>query len=230
MNIKQMPESDRPREKLLNHGPETLTDAELISLILSYGGKGLSALEIAQKLIGESGSVKNLLRQSVQNLVKNRFLGIVKAARICAVREIVNRYKNDAYSKIKISKPADAYNILKSDIYGKEKEHLFLITLNSRNLIIRKELLSVGTVNETLMHPREIIKSAVAVNAVSIILAHNHPSGEPYPSDEDIAITKTVFNACKTVGIKMIDHLIVCDSSFTSMRSQNLLEGGDNNC
>ena len=229
MKISSLPEEDRPREKLLTSGSGTVSDAELIALILSSGGKGQSVLELSQTLIKEAGTLTELLNLPLQKLTGYKNLGKVKAVKLAAVRELAARYNSKSKEIVRISAPGDAYEYIKSSLSGKETEHLYLITLNARNTVINKSLISIGTVNETLIHPREIIKAAVMNNAVSIILVHNHPSGEPYPSSEDIKVTKRLEDACKIVGIGFTDHLIVCDSSFSSMRAQNLLGGGEKN-
>ncbi|GIW69489.1 MAG: UPF0758 protein [Patescibacteria group bacterium] len=227
MKMSLLPEEDRPIEKLLNKGADILSDAELTAIILSSGGKGSSVLELSQKIIRESGSLYTLLNTPVQKLIRNKYLGKVKAARLSAIKELINRYNNPPRQSVKVSGPNDAYEYVKPNFFGKETEHLYLISLNSRNITIKKSLVSAGTINETLIHPREIIRTAIMDNAVSIILAHNHPSGEPNPSTEDVKITKRVQEACQIVGINLIDHLIVCDKSFSSMRAQNLLKGGE---
>lgn len=227
MKISSLPEEDRPREKLLNTGAGAISDAELIALVLSSGGKGQSVLELSQALIKEVGTLTELLNLPLQKLTCHKNLGKVKAVKLAAVRELAVRYNNTGRQIVRISAPDDAYGYIKSSLSGKETEHLYLINLNARNTVINKSLISIGTVNETLIHPREIIKVAVMNNAVSIILAHNHPSGEPYPSAEDIKVTRRLENACKIVGIGFTDHLIVCNSSFSSMRAQNLLGGGE---
>ncbi|KKS07320.1 hypothetical protein A3K01_00410 [candidate division WWE3 bacterium RIFOXYD1_FULL_43_17] len=229
MKISSLPEEDRPREKLLTSGSGTVSDAELIALILSSGGKGQSVLELSQTLIKEAGTLTELLNLPLQKLTGYKNLGKVKAVKLAAVRELAARYNSKSKEIVRISAPGDAYEYIKASLSGKETEHLYLITLNARNTVINKSLISIGTVNETLIHPREIIKAAVMNNAVSIILVHNHPSGEPYPSSEDIKVTKRLEDACKIVGIGFTDHLIVCDSSFSSMRAQNLLGGGEKN-
>lgn len=229
MNILSLPEDDRPREKLLSSGPGTMSDAELIAIILSSGGKGQSVLELSQSLIKEAGTLTELLNFPIQKLIEHKNLGEAKVVKLAAVKEMAARYNNKSKDIVRISAPGDAYDYIKSSLSGKETEHLYLITLNARNTVINKNLISVGTVNETLIHPREIIKVAVMNNAVSIILVHNHPSGEPYPSSEDIKVTQRLESACKIVGIGFTDHLIVCDSSFSSMRAQNLLGGGEKN-
>ncbi|AHB39983.1 TPA: JAB domain-containing protein [candidate division WWE3 bacterium] len=229
MNILSLPREDRPREKLLNSGADTMSDAELIALILSSGGKGQSVLELSQSLIKEAGKLTELLNSPIQKLVKHKNLGEAKAIKLAAVKELARRYNNKNRAIIRISTPGDAYDYIKPSLLGKETEHLYLITLNARNTVINRSLISVGTVNETLIHPREIIKVAVTNNAVSIILVHNHPSGEPYPSAEDIKVTQRLENACRIVGVGFTDHLIVCDNSYSSMRAQNLLGGGEKN-
>ncbi len=227
MKISQLPEEDRPREKLIAKGAEALSDAELIAIILSSGGKDSSALELSQKMIKEAGSLSDLLNLPIQKLMRNKYLGKVKAVRLSAAKELINRYNIPQKGGVKISGPNEAFEYIKPSFFGKETEHLYLISLNSRNTPIKKSLVSSGTVNETLIHPREIIRTAVMDNAVSIILAHNHPSGEPNPSIEDLEITHRIQEACRIVGITLVDHLIVCDNSFSSMRAQNLLKGGE---
>ena len=227
MKISSLPVEDRPREKFFNKGPETLSDAELIALILSSGGKGQSVVELSQALVKEAGTLAELLNRPIQKLVNIKNLGPAKAFKIAAAKEIAIRFNNTVKNNIKITAPKDAYDFIKTSLTGKETEHLYLINLNARNAVINKSLISVGTVNETLIHPREVIKNAVSNNAVSIILAHNHPSGEPLPSSEDIKVTQRLQKACKLVGLGFTDHLIVCDNSYSSMRAQNLLGGGD---
>ncbi len=227
MKIKSMPREDRPREKLILKGVGNLSDTELLAVILSSGGRGQSVLEMAQALITDYGDLTQLLNCPFQKLLKIKNLKDAKAVKISALREIAIRYNATVKQPVKISAPKDAYDYIKTSLTGKETEHLYLINLNARNAVINKNLISVGTVNETLIHPREVIKTAVSSNAVSIILAHNHPSGEPLPSAEDIKVTQRVEKACKIVGLVFTDHLIVCDNSYSSMRAQNLLGGGD---
>lgn len=227
MKMSQLPEDDRPREKLINKGADMLSDAELVAIILSSGGKDSSVLELSQKMIKEAGGLSDLLNLPMQKLMDNKYLGKVKATRLAATKELINRYNNPQRGGMKISGPNEAYEYIKPSFFGKETEHLYLISLSSRNTPIKKSLVSAGTVSETLIHPREVIRTAMMDNAVSIILAHNHPSGEPNPSIEDVRITKRVQEACQVVGIGLVDHLIVCDNSFSSMRAQNLLKGGE---
>lgn len=223
MKVKDLPISDRPREKLGIIGVENLTDTELISIILETGKKGKSVLEVSQELITEAGSLKELIRKSPTELSLIKGLGTAKTAKLAAVGELSKRLGIVNKKTKTIKGPSDIYDLLRFEVADKEIEALYLFSLNTRSNLISKDIVTIGTVNETIIHPREIIKIALKRNAVSIILAHNHPSGDPTPSSEDISVTKRIKDACIISGLNFVDHIVVTNTKFVSMRVTNLI-------
>jgi len=224
MKIKDLQKEEKPREKMVEKGSEVLTDVELLAIIIRSGGKDASATGLSRELILKFGNLKKVLSADIEQLKNFKNIDIAKATSIKAVEEISKRYltpfKEDA---IKIKSPKDVYDLIRKEVINKEEEYLFLICLDSRNRLISQEVISKGTINETLIHPREIFKKALNKNAYSIILVHNHPSNEPDPSDEDIKVTKRIFRAGIDMGIPLTDHLIVTSNDFMSMKAQNLI-------
>ncbi|MBW6442070.1 DNA repair protein RadC [Patescibacteria group bacterium] len=224
MKIKDLQNEEKPREKLIQMGPENLTDTELLAIILRSGGKETSATNLARQLLDKFEGLKALLSADIKELIEVKNIDIAKASSIKAVEEISKRYLYSPKQKeVFIKTPGDVYKLIRKDILNKDHELLFLITLDNRNKLISKDVISKGTINETLIHPREIFKKALAKNACSIILAHNHPSDNPDPSGEDIKVTRRIFKAGVEMGIPLTDHLIVSNDSFTSMKAQNLI-------
>ncbi len=224
MKIKDLQKEEKPREKLIDKGAENLTDVELLAIVLRSGGKDKSATNLARELLEKFDGLKPLLSADVKELTGFKYINTAKATTIKALEEISKRFfyqenKEEKYVKT----PKDVYDIVRKDILNKEQELLFLITLDSRNKLISKDIISKGTINETLIHPREIFKKALVKNAYSIILVHNHPSNKSEPSDEDIKVTRRIFKAGIDMGIPLTDHLVVTNSDFTSMKAQNLI-------
>jgi DNA repair protein RadC len=224
MKIKDLQNQEKPREKLVSRGAENLTDIELLAIIIRSGGKDKSAVSLARDLLIKFRDLKSLLSADIKELTSFKNIDLAKATSIKAVEELSKRYlyptdSTDRYVKT----PKDAYEIIKKDVFNKDQEYLFLLTLDVRNKLISKDLLSKGTINETLIHPREIFKKALAKNACSIILVHNHPSNNPDPSEEDIRVTRRIFKAGINIGIPLTDHLVVTNDNFVSMKAQNLI-------
>lgn len=219
LTIKDLNNFDKPREHLLVSGGSSLTDYELLAIILRSGGKDISAINLASQLLNQFQSLKNLLKADMEQLRKTKHIGLAKAASIKAIYEIAARsnFSESEYA-LYVKKPEDVYKILKRYIYEKDKEYLYLLSIDARNKVIATDLISIGTVNETFVHPREIYKQALFKNAVAIILAHNHPSDNPNPSKEDILVTERVAKVGISLGIPLLDHLVVCDSGFVSMK------------
>lgn len=214
---------DRPRERLLKHGISVLSDAELLSIILRSGSKGISVLDLANKLLREFGGIKGLLEADLEQLYAYKSIGVAKATSIKAIYEVCLRLNTDlGINELQIKNPADVYKVTKKDLYSKKREHLYLLSLDSRGNLISKDLISIGTVNETLVHPREIYSKALVKNSVSIILVHNHPSQDTKPSSEDILLTERIAESGEILGIPLLDHVIVCDSRYTSVKSLGL--------
>lgn len=226
IKMKNLQMQDRPREKLINMGSSYLSDSELLAVILRTGGKFKSANDLSKELISEFSSLKKLLIADFSQIKNILNIGNAKAASIKAVAEICKRYNSPTEEKhTLIQEPKDVFNIINKDIKQKEKEHLYILSLNSRSKLIKKNLITIGTLNETLIHPREIYKQALINKASSIILVHNHPSQDTQPSQSDIEVTQRIYHAGLILGIPLIDHVIATDNSFYSFKQNNLLNG-----
>lgn len=230
IRIKDLNKNDKPRERLEIHGANVLTDAELLALVLRSGGKHTSVLLLAQQILSTFDGFKGLLHTEIKELTNFKNIGYAKACSLKAACEIALRIRDNETQKPTetINSPETIYKLIRKDFYAKSKEMLCVISLNIRNKVIAKDIVSVGSLNETIVHPREIFKLAMSKNAAAIILVHNHPSGDPTPSLEDIKITQRIYKAGLDIGISLIDHLIVTDTSYKSLKSLGLLlKGGE---
>jgi DNA repair protein RadC len=223
--VKDLPLDDRPREKLLMRGAQSLTDAELVAIILRTGKKGASVLEIARDLIKSEGNLAGLASKSVDSLQKVDGIGSDKAATLAAVFEISRRIQSQSklYSNRKITSPKDVADIFIPLLRDEQKEKFIVVCLNSANKIIKHETISIGNLNSSIVHPREIFKVAIDCLSASVILIHNHPSGNLEPSNEGISITKKIIEAGKLMDIPVFDHLIVAGDGYTSFVEKRLI-------
>ena len=228
-NLHDLPADERPRERLLKYGVETLSLHELLALIFGRGTKGEPVMNISQKLMSKYGSLDSLSEASTEDLKTIKGVGLAKACQLRSCFEIARRLDN---SKIIFSHPDEArgpvspnyiYKSIRSKIIDYHKEHLLVVSLNNRNKIISVDTVSIGTLNSNLIHPRETFEVAIKHHAAQIILCHNHPSGEPIPSDDDIKITKNLISAGKILGISVIDHLIITCESYFSFKSEAVI-------
>lgn len=221
--IRDLDSRNKPRERLLEKGSEALSDIELLAIILRSGGSRLSVMDLSAGLLKKHKTLKDLFESDVNQLVKEKYIGQTKATAIKAVSELGKRtYLIQNNNKKLIRNPEDAFKIIKKDLFGKKRECLYLISLDSRKNLISKDLICIGSINETLIPVREIIRKALLNDAVNIILAHNHPSNDPTPSQEDILITEKVAKACLLCGIALMDHLITADNEYMSIKSLDL--------
>lgn len=231
--LHDMPRAERPRERLLKYGADKLSSAELLALILNTGTKGESVLMISQKLIMQFGSLKGIMEASVEDLKQLKGMGEVKAAKLSAsfaiakkvLEEIRLNELNSATVKKKksITSPQELYNIIKDKISNFSKEHFFVASLDARNNFIGIDEISVGTLTASIVHPRETFESAIKRHAAHIIIAHNHPSGETDPSEDDLKITKRLIDSGKIMGIEVLDHLIITQNDFLSFKEKMLM-------
>ncbi len=220
MKIKDLPKVDRPREKLEKYGPERLSDSELLAILLRTGSEGINVIELSSKILRKFSGV-GLAKASVKEL-KNTFgLGSAKACEIVACYELGRRHLQNKQSVLFLS-PKDVWDELK-DIRDHKKEHFVIFFLDSRNQEIKREIISVGSLNANLVHPREVFEPAVRHLAAQVIIAHNHPAGDPSPSHEDLDITKQLVDAGKILGIEIVDHVIVTKDGFLSMKQKGIL-------
>jgi DNA repair protein RadC len=223
--IKDIPIDDRPREKLTLRGPQSLTDAELIAILLRSGTRERSVVAIAQDIIIKEGNLARLASKSLSDLIKNSGVGKDKAASLLAAFEISRRIQSQKkwFSDKKITSPEDIADIFIPLLRDEVKERFVVICLNSANKIIGFETISIGNLNSSVVHPREIFKTALEQNSASIILLHNHPSGNTEPSNEDIAITKKLVESGKIMDIPVFDHIIIAGDKYTSFVEKRLI-------
>ncbi len=223
MRIKSLPLDDRPREKMIKNGPETLSDSELLAIILRTGNKNESVISVANKLFNRY-NIKSLSRSGINNLKKELGIGNAKACQIVACFELGRRlakFKEDKKSAIKNAK--DIAKIFIPEMGSLKKEHFKGIYLDSRKRVIKEETIFIGSLNESVIHPREIFQVALNENAAALILIHNHPSGNPKPSNQDIEITKELIRAGDILGIPVLDHIIIGNNKYVSLREKGLI-------
>ncbi|MBI4744930.1 MAG: DNA repair protein RadC [Actinobacteria bacterium] len=227
MTIKELPLDIRPRERLLNSGALSLSDVELLAIILGSGTKNKTSLQLSQNILSEFGSIGILSKATFSELSGIKGIGEAKAAAILASIELGKRLiiasKQKEKEKIVISSPEDAVNILIPDMIYLDKEYFKAIILNTKNEIIKICDISIGSLNSSIVHPRELFKMAMKHNGASVIVAHNHPSGNSTPSPEDINLTKRLSKAGEILGIELIDHIILGKGNFVSLKEENLL-------
>jgi len=222
--VKELPLDDRPREKLLMRGAQNLSDAELVAILLRTGKKGKSVIEIARELINSEGNLAMLATKTVDSLQKISGIGKDKAATLSAAFELSRRILSQPkwLSNKKITSPQDVAEIFIPILRDDNKEKFIVVCLNSANKIIKNETISIGNLNSSVVHPREVFKVAIDNSSASIILIHNHPSGNPEPSNEDIRITKKIVETGKIMEIPVFDHLIIAGETYTSFVEKRL--------
>ncbi len=221
--IKQLPPELRPRERLLAAGPSALSDGELLGLLFGIGNREKTAVELAGEVISEAGGLHGLYDVSVHELVKVNGIGEAKACIIMAAVELgrrIGQVRNPG--RPVISSPADVDRLLRGRIANLDRENFVVVLLNTKNEVIESPLVSVGTLSSALVHPREVFKPAIRASAASVILAHNHPSGNIEPSREDREVTRRLVEAAEILGIEVLDHVIVGDG-FYSMKEHGKL-------
>lgn len=219
LKIRDMPLDDQPREKLIKQGPEILSLPELLAVVLNTGNKNESILEISNRIIREYGEKSIIAEKNATKMSEDLDISIIKSCQIIACGEIGRRFyhKNDSgFTLIRTAK--DVYEYLQ-DMHNLPKEHFRGLYLNSHNRIIHDEVISIGTINSNIVHPREVFRPAIEHNAVAVVLAHNHPSNIATPSLQDIEITKQLVNAGKIIGINVLDHVIITKSTYNSINA-----------
>jgi len=222
--IHDLPAYERPRERLQKLGAEALSAQEILALILGRGVAGESVMVTAQRLLSQFGSIKGISSASVEELSQLRGIGIAKAAQIRAAFELANRLEgySPAEDKPVVKTPDDAAAVVKSRLKGKKKEHFLALLLDTRNQLIKVAGISIGSLDTSIVHPREAFKEAISASAASVIFVHNHPSGDPEASEDDIKLTKRLAEAGEIVGIDVLDHIIIGDKKYLSLKREGL--------
>lgn len=217
MKLKEVPESERPREKLIKYGKENLTDAELLAIILKTGTKDCNVNDLAIKVIKELNGIENIKDTSLNKLTQIKGIGKTKAIELLVLSELAKRINKEIVkNKVKYSNPKTIYEDSKNLFKELKQEYFYCAYLNSKKEVIERKLLFMGTLNKSVVHPREIFKEAYKNSASSIVCMHNHPSGDYTPSREDIELTDALVKIGKINGIPVIDHLIITEDGYYS--------------
>lgn len=222
-NLRSLPECDRPRERLRLHGQESLATAELIAIILGSGMKGKSVLQLAQEIISHFGSLEKLSQATLAELCAIKGLGPAKAVQLLAAIGLSTRLvRQGTINKSRVMGPSHVYELVRDDLEQQQRELFVVILLDTRGQLICKETVSVGTLSRALVHPREVFYPAIRHKAASLVVVHNHPSGDPAPSKEDITLTNDLIAAGRIIGIPVNDHIIVGHHAFVSLRQHGV--------
>lgn len=221
--ISDLHESDRPRERLASLGPQALTNAELLAILLRVGVQGENAVEVGQRLLQQFGGLRGLHRAPFKELMDQHGMGEAKASQIKAAIELGRRLTLEApEEKPAINSPADAAALLQYEMSALEQEHLRVMLLDRRNRVLEVVEVYKGSVNSSQVRVGELFKDAIRTNASAVIVAHNHPSGDPTPSPDDVAVTRAIVQAGKLLDIDVLDHLVIGQGKWVSLKERGL--------
>ncbi len=225
ITMKEMPESEKPVEKCFRYGAQTLSDAELLAVILKSGTKGMTALQLAQFFLSKKDkNLLNLNSMRLEEMQEIPGIGQVKAAQLKCIAELARRVTQASrFKEVRLNDPASIAAYYMESLRHETKENLLLSMFDSKSGLLGDEIISIGTVSNSLVSPREIFLKALEYKAVHIVLLHNHPSGDPAPSEADLAVTKRVADSGMVLGIALADHIIIGDNNYISFRENGLL-------
>jgi DNA repair protein RadC len=224
IRMKDVPEEERPRERMISLGAEHLSNVELVALLLRTGSAGESVITLAQRVLSYTGGLKGLAKISLQELVDLKGIGMAKAVQLLAGVELGRRIcRSLPDERPVIRNPEDAAYLVMDELRYLQQEHFVCLFLNTKNQVIHKKCVFIGSLNSSVVHPREVFKEAIRHSAASIICVHNHPSGDPTPSREDIEVTERLVQAGYLIGIEVLDHLIIGDQTYFSMREKGII-------
>ncbi len=222
--IKDLPQTERPRERLLRGGEQQLSDVELLALIIGGGSTKGTALDLAQRLLSRYKSFRRLARCSTGELTRVHGIGPAKAARIQAAMGIARRYAGeDLPPGTQVEGSEQLFRYMRERLASEQREHFYCLMLDTKHRILREEHVAVGSLSESVVHPREVFKAAISESAAAVIFVHNHPSGNPEPSPQDRRLTQRLSQAGELVGIRVLDHLIVGAAGYFSFAEHGLL-------
>ena len=220
LTMKDLPLDERPRERLALHGASTLATVELLAILLQTGTPERSALDLARDLVAEPKGLRRLAELGYHELQQFPGIGPAKAAKLKAALELGRRLALSVEGRTRIQAPDDVSQLLAEEMRYLDREHFRVIMLNMKNQVLGVNQVSVGSLASSVVHPREVFKVALARSAASVILVHNHPSGDPTPSREDLEVTRRLVEAGKLLGVEVLDHVIIGDKEFVSMRDK----------
>ena len=222
--IHDLPISERPRERLQKFGVEALSAQEILALILGRGIAGESVTMTVQRLLSQFGNLKGIADASVEELSQVKGIGLAKASQIKAAFELANRLEDysEAGKKPVVKTPEEVVSLVRGRLKGKKKEYFLALLLDTRNQLIKVSEISVGSLDTNIVHPREVFKEAISASAASVIFVHNHPSGDPEASEDDIKLTKRLAEVGEIMGIDVLDHIIIGDKKHLSLKREGL--------
>ena len=224
LRIRELPVSERPREKLLDKGAYAVSDAELLAILLRSGTREENVARIAERLLKECQGLPGLAALSPQEIKKFHGIGPAKAVTLAAAVELAKRLATQVPAdKPVIRSPGDAALLFMPKLRYESKEHFMLLLLSTKNHVLAMPVISVGSLNASVVHPREVFRQAINYSAASVILAHNHPSGDPSPSQEDILLTRRLAEAGRLLDIAVLDHVIIGDGKYVSMKEKGII-------
>lgn len=222
--IRDFPQDERPRERFIQNGPESLSNHELIAILLRTGTKDESVLQLSNRLLTNFEGLRLLKAATLEEMTEIKGIGQAKAIQILAAVEIGRRIANLNYTdRYVIRSPEDGANYVMNDMRFLSQEHFVCLYLNTKNQVLHKQTIFIGSLNASIVHPREVFREALKRSAASIICLHNHPSGDPAPSREDIEVTKRLVECGKMIGIDILDHLIIGENKFVSLKEKGYL-------
>ncbi|WP_440955311.1 RadC family protein [Methanosarcina sp. Mfa9] len=223
VRIHDLPEGERPRERLVRNGPESLSNAELLAIILRTGSRAENVVSMSNRILSEY-SIKQLSLANIKRLMQIHGIGEAKASQISAVFELARRLETFVEEpKRKVRSPKDVYSLMYPKMREQKKERFITLYLDTKNQILKEETVSIGSLNASIVHPREVFKSALMESSASVIMIHNHPSGDPSPSREDIMVTEKLVEGGKLLGIDVLDHIIIGDGRYVSLKDEGFV-------
>ncbi|WP_281658287.1 DNA repair protein RadC [Halobacillus sp. Cin3] len=222
--IKDVPKQDRPRERLIQLGPAHLSNQELLAILLGSGTKQESVMELSNRLLVHFEGMTLLKDAAIEELTAIKGIGAAKAVQLLAAVELGKRmHKMKPAERYMIRSPEDGADFIMEEMRDLKQEHFICLFLNTKNQVLHRQTIFIGSLNASIVHPREVYKEAVKRSAASIICAHNHPSGDPTPSQEDIQVTQRLKECGKMIGIELLDHIVIGDRTFISLKEKGYL-------
>lgn len=222
--IREMHDADKPRERLLNYGPDKLTNQELLAILINTGNRNESSISLASKILKNLQSIRELRDVTFEELTSINGIGKAKAITILAFIELAVRMHTHSREEDKyIRSPKDVSDILMEKVRYYNQEHFIVLYLTTKNMVIEEKTLFIGSLNSSIVHPREVFREAVKRSAAAFICVHNHPSGDPTPSNEDIEVTKRLRECGDLVGVDFLDHIIIGDGKYVSLKEMNYI-------
>lgn len=224
LKIMDLPVEERPRERLLRYGAENLSNSELLAIILRTGIRNENIMSLSNRLLVQSGGLNGLLNLSQEEIMSLKGIGSAKASQIIAIGELTKRFKSyKSGEQSKINQPMDVASLFMEEMRRYKEEHLRVVMLNTKNIVIAVKDVSIGSLNSSIVHPREIFAEAIRKSSAAIVICHNHPSGDPTPSSEDIQVTHRLKECGKLLGIDLLDHIIIGNGVYVSLKEKCIL-------